>query len=69
MKTLKYIEEDERGNVTGAIVDDAGKEVVINLPDEFPRAELATRARDLATSYGIALPANHAIPPADPPTP
>lgn len=62
MKTLLYIVEDTEGNVTGAIVQNGGREETIQVDTPFPRAELAARARDLAAQHGIALPDNPAIP-------
>lgn len=62
MKKLLAIVEDSAGNVIAAQTD-AGE---IRIPAPFPRSELAARARDLAAAYGVALPDNPAIPPADP---
>lgn len=55
MKTLIAIIEDAQGNVIGADTTDGP----VMLPEAatFPRAGLATRARDLATSFGVQIPA------------
>ena len=53
MKTLEAIIEDPQGNVTGALTS-AG---IVTIATPFPRAELATRARELAQAHGITIPA------------
>jgi phage tail protein X len=63
VKTLEAIVEDAKGNVVGAVLSDSTE---IRLPTPFPRAELAARARALAAAYGVTLPDNPAIPPAEP---
>lgn len=63
MKTLDTIIEDNAGNVVAAGLSDGS---VVKLPTPFPRAELAARSRDLAAAYGVELPDNPAIPPAEP---
>lgn len=61
MKTLRYIVEDKEGKVTGAIVENNGREETIQVDTPFPRAELASRAVSLCAQHGIALPQNPAI--------
>jgi hypothetical protein len=64
MITIKAIIENQFGVVIGAELSDGSK--VILLPDEqVRRAELAGAARTLAARYGVTLPENPAIPPAD----
>jgi hypothetical protein len=64
MKTVRSISEDSQGNVTGATMTDG---TVIDLPADkrFHRSQLASQSRALAEAYGVELPDNPAIPPAE----
>ena len=65
MKTLEAIIEDPAGNVIGAVTNEGR----IMLPEgqSFPRADLASRARDLAAAFGVTIPAPlEAVLPPDP---
>jgi hypothetical protein len=62
MKLFWAVVEDDQANVIGALTDQG--EII--LPNPFPRAELAARARALAAEYGVTLPDHPAIPPAEP---
>lgn len=53
MKTLESIIEDDHGNVVGAMTSEGR----VDLQEPFPRAQLASRARQLAESMGIVIPA------------
>ena len=53
MTTLEAIQEDAEGNVIGAFTSEG----YLALPTPFPRAELAGRARALATQFGVTIPA------------
>ena len=53
MKTFEAIIEDPNGNVIGAVTSGG----VVTVPEPFPRSELASRARALAESFGITIPA------------
>lgn len=55
MNALQAIIEDPAGNVIGALTNEG----VVMLPEgqAFPRAELASRARHLAASFGVTIPA------------
>jgi hypothetical protein len=55
MKTLQSIIEDSKGNVIGASTS-AG-DVMLAEADRFPRSELASKARLLATKHEIEIPA------------
>lgn len=67
MKTFLAVIEDTAGNVTGASVSENGLEQTIQLPPGtvVKRAELASHARALASAFGVTLPDNPAIPPAE----
>lgn len=62
MKTVLAIIEDNAGNVVAAALSDGSE---VKLPTPLPRAQLASHARALAAAYGVELPANPAIPPAE----
>lgn len=53
MRTLEAIIEDTDGNVIGALTSEGR----VYLPSPFPRAQLASRARQLAAEHGIVIPA------------
>ena len=61
MKTLVAIVEDAAGNVVAAQTNEGG----IRLPTPLPRSQLAAHARELAAAFGVTLPENPAIPPAE----
>jgi hypothetical protein len=61
MKTLLAIVEDSAGNVIGAQTNEGE----IRLPTPLPRSQLAAHARELAAAFGVTLPENPAIPPAE----
>lgn len=61
MKKLVAIVEDAAGNVIGAQTDQGE----IRLPAPIPRSQLASQARALAEAFGVQLPDNPAIPPAE----
>lgn len=61
MKTLLAIVEDAAGNVIAAQTSEGE----IRLPTPLPRSELASHARALAEAFGVTLPDNPAIPPAE----
>lgn len=61
MKTLLAIVEDDSGNVIGAQTNEGE----IRLPTPLPRSQLAAHARELAAAFGVTLPDNPAIPPAE----
>lgn len=67
MKALEAIIEDHDGNVIGALTNHGR----VMLPDgqSFPREELAARARDLAASFNVVIPAplEAVLPPAPDP--
>jgi hypothetical protein len=65
---VEEIIEDPTGMVLGARTTD-GSLVLLAPEDQIPRAQLATDARHLAEKYGVALPANPAIPPETMPEP
>ena len=62
MKTVEAIVEDSAGNVIGAALSDGSE---VTLPAPLPRSELASHARALAEAFGVTLPDNPAIPPAE----
>jgi hypothetical protein len=62
MKTLVAIIEDNAGNVVAAALSDGSE---VTLPAPLPRSQLAAHARELAEAFGVTLPENPAIPPAE----
>lgn len=65
MKILESVIEDAEGNVVGALTTEGR----VDLPSPFPRAQLASRARQLAAEHGIVIPAplQAVLPPATTP--
>lgn len=61
MKTLETLIENGKAEVIGAEFTDGTR---VTLPSPIPRAELASKARELAAAFGVELPDNPAIPPA-----
>lgn len=62
MKTLETLIENGKAEVIGAEMTDGTK---IRLPSPIPRSQLASQARALAEAFGVQLPDNPAIPPAE----
>lgn len=64
MKTILGIIEDTDGTVIGAVLSDWSF-VMLSSDEQVLRSSLAVAARTLAAKYGVTLPDNPAIPPAD----
>lgn len=62
MKTVAAIVENAAGQVIGAVLSDGAE---VRLPAPIPRSQLASQARALAEAFGVELPNNPAIPPAE----
>jgi hypothetical protein len=56
--------ENPFGIVIGAVLGD-GSSIMLTTQEQVPRYQLAAAARTLATRYGVTLPENPAIPPAN----